>query len=303
MNTDIMQRFGLKNPKSFGPDVFALNRVPYSSYIAELGCGEHELRIPINKPVGDELIGSVIDLETTGFSHESDEIIELGAIKFTYSPSAGTITQIESSLNYLQQPTEPLKPIITEVTGLTDDELEGEYIPKERVNSFFSGVSLLIAHNANFDAKFFVKAFGQPKGAIWACSSKGGDIDWKGFGMASSGLEYLNWQLGFFYDAHRASVDCMATLWLLIAKPDALAQLHQSISTPRFLIKAWNCPFDSKDKLKERGFKWNAGETVWQKEVTGNDTLNELKRTLGSIYAGGTELSEVIPVDFTQRFL
>ena len=250
MNTYLMQRFGLKNPKSFGPDVFALNRVPYSNYIAELGCGEHELQFPINEPVGDEVTGAVIDLETTGFSHESDEIIEVGAIKFTYSPSGGTITRIISSLNYLQQSTEPLKPIITEVTGLTDDMLEGEYIPKERVNTFFSDVSLLIAHNANFDAKFFVKAFGQPKGAIWACSSKGGDIDWKSFGMASSGLEYLNWQLGFFYDAHRASVDCMATLWLLIAKPEALAQLHNSISTPRFLIKAWHSPFDKKDTLK-----------------------------------------------------
>lgn len=303
MNTDMMQRFRLKNPKSFGPDVFALNRVPYSTFIAELGRGEHDLQIPINEPVGDEVTGCVVDLETTGFCHETDEIIEIGAIRFQYSPSIGRVTSIDAVLNYLQEPKEPLKPIITEVTGLTDEVLEGEFIPKERVKAFLSGVKTLMAHNANFDAKFFVKAFGQPHDAIWSCTSKGGDIDWKSFGMASSGLEYLNWQLGFFYDAHRASVDCMATLWLLIAKPEALAQLHQSISTPRFLVKAWNSPFDVKDTLKSHSFKWNGTERVWEKEVLGDDAKDELQQLLDSVYRGGAELSEVTPVDLSQRFL
>lgn len=303
MDSQLMSRFSLKQPTAFGADIYALNRVPYSSLIAELGCGHHELNIDLNTHVGDEVVAAIVDLETTGFSADTDEIIEIGVLKFEYSPSKGIITRINSVLNYLQQPSEPLKPIITEVTGLTDEILEGEYIPKDQVKAFTTDVSLLVAHNASFDAKFFVKAFGHPKKAMWACSSKGGDIDWKSMGMASSGLEYLNWQLGFFYDAHRASVDCMATLWLLIAKPEALVQLHTSISTPRFLVKAWNSPFEVKDTFKNAGFKWNGTDRVWEKEVIGYDERNELQQSLGKVYRGGSELSEVTPVDLAQRFL
>lgn len=303
ISNDLLQQFGLKRPNAFGNDIYALNRVPYSALIGELGTGHHHLDIEINTPIGDEVIASVVDLETTGFSAEQDEIIEVGIIRFQFSPSAGRVTCVDSFINYLQEPSAPLKPIITEVTGLTDEILEGEYIPKDDVKRFVADASVLIAHNANFDAKFFVKAFGQPHGAVWACSSKGGDIDWKSFGMASSGLEYLNWQLGFFYDAHRASVDCMATLWLLIAKPEALAQLHQSISTPRYLVKAWNSPFDVKDTLKSHSFKWNGTERVWEKEVLGDDAKDELQQLLDSVYRGGAELSEATPVNLSQRFL
>jgi len=40
----------------------------------------------------------------------------------------------------------------------------------------------------------------------WGCSFA--DIDWKKEGHGSSKLEYLAMEKGWFYEAHRAEVDC-----------------------------------------------------------------------------------------------
>ena len=50
-------------------------------------------------------------------------------------------------------------------------------------------------------------------------------IDWNGLGFKNLKLEELVLKSGYFYEAHRACIDCLALAWLLHCQPDAFASL------------------------------------------------------------------------------
>lgn len=87
-------------------------------------------------------------------------------------------------------------------------------------------------------------------------------VAWAEAGYEGTKLGYLAQASGFFYDRHRAVHDCLAAIELL-ARPllssgtTALAQLLQRARTPSWRIWAENSPFDFKDILKARGYRWN----------------------------------------------
>ena len=70
--------------------------------------------------------------------------------------------------------------------------------------------ALVIAHNAEFDRKFAEKAFDVFTMKVWACSMT--QILWAEESFESPKLEYLAMKSGFFYDGHRAAVDCNAAI-------------------------------------------------------------------------------------------
>lgn len=100
----------------------------------------------------------------------------------------------------------------------------------------------------------------------WACSLR--DVAWAQEGMGSSRLDYLLNQFGFFHEAHRAEADCMALLEVL-QRPlprsgqMGLSLLLQSHRTPEYRVWATGSPFDNKDQLKARGYKFDGGSKVW----------------------------------------
>jgi DNA polymerase-3 subunit epsilon len=99
----------------------------------------------------------------------------------------------------------------------------------------------------------------------WNCSFAG--IDWKKEGSGSAKLEFLASERGWFYDAHRAQVDCHALLQVL-ASPLAdgqtgLSRLLAGAAQTRFKLRATGAPFESKDKLKARGYRWDGEGRVW----------------------------------------
>ena len=87
-------------------------------------------------------------------------------------------------------------------------------------------------------------------------------VAWAEAGYEGTKLGYLAQASGFFYDRHRAIHDCLATIELL-ARPmpssgtTALAQLLQRAREPTWRIWAENSPYDFKDILKARGYRWN----------------------------------------------
>lgn len=83
-------------------------------------------------------------------------------------------------------------------------------------------------------------------------------------GAQGDEVGYLIGQSGYFQDGHRAIDDCFALLEVLdqtrsasIAAP--FAELHQASQRSRVRVYAENSPFDMKDHLKARGYRWADG--------------------------------------------
>jgi DNA polymerase-3 subunit epsilon len=73
------------------------------------------------------LRGVILDTETTGVDHRKDEIIEIGAIAFTFD-AAGSIGDVTGLYGGLQQPSIPISAEITKLTGITDEMVAGQFI-------------------------------------------------------------------------------------------------------------------------------------------------------------------------------
>lgn len=93
-----------------------------------------------------------LDLETTGLNFESDEVIEIALVKTQN-------TEIIESYNTLIKPSRSIPRFITDLTGISKDDIEkaprGDEIA-EKVRSFI-GKFPIIAHNASFDIGFLGK--------------------------------------------------------------------------------------------------------------------------------------------------
>jgi len=203
--------------------------------------------------------GLMVDVETTGLDATRDEIIELAMVPFTYGLD-GQIFEVGKAFNALRQPAESIPHEITMITGITDEMVAGKAIDPALVEAFIAPVALVIAHNASFDRRFlelFCPGFAAKP---WGCSMT--QVAWAEAGYEGTKLGYLAQASGFFYERHRAIHDCLATIELL-ARPlsnsgtTALAQLLQQTRTPTWRIWAENSPYDFKDILKARGYRWN----------------------------------------------
>ena len=102
------------------------------------------------------------------------------------------------------------------MTGITDADVAGKRIDDEEVENFLNGVDLVIAHNASFDRRMAERRFPCFKAKAWGCSQT--QIPWKREGLAIAKLEFLAYQMGFFYDKHRATSDCLAGIHILAGK-------------------------------------------------------------------------------------
>jgi DNA polymerase-3 subunit epsilon len=206
-------------------------------------------------------IGVILDVETTGLDPTRDEIIELAMLKFEYGFD-GTIYRVLDQFNRLREPTITIPIEITKLTGITPEMVAGKVITPEEVEYFSSPAAVVIAHNAGFDRRFVERAFPVFNTKPWACSFS--QVDWVQEGFDGSKLGYLLGGCGLFHDGHRADEDCRALLEIL-SRPlpntgeVALKRLLDTARKPTMRVWAENAPFDFKDILKARGYRWNDG--------------------------------------------
>ncbi|GGL35914.1 DNA polymerase III subunit epsilon [Caulobacter rhizosphaerae] len=233
--------------------------------------------------------GIYLDTETTGVDGRRDEVIELAMIPFDYDPQ-GRLCAVGQPFVALNQPKTPIPAEITRITGITDAMVAGHAIDPAQVAAFIASAVIIIAHNAAFDRPFAERLTEAFKFKGWACSMS--HVDWKGHGFEGTKLSYLAGQCGFFFDGHRAENDCLAGLEIL-ARPlptgrTALAHLLETARAPTWRIVAERAPFEQKDRLKARGYRWNgddaAGPKAWYTDVAEADRKAELLYLAQEIY-------------------
>lgn len=245
-----------------------------------------------------------LDTETTGTDVTRDEVIELSMMAFDYDAETGVITAVHEAdaFDELRDPGRPIPPEASRVNNITDDMVAGKTIADADVEAFLDGVGLVIAHSASFDRPMAEKTWPVFRTLNWACSIE--DVAWKERGFGSNSLEYLLMKQGLFYEGHRAKIDCLAGIALLAAPlPDeqsALAVLLESARKTRALIRAVNSPFETKDVLKARGYRWdNAGRVWWTVTEDLDAEQDWLKDT---IYDGRLPNLPVVRITAKDRF-
>lgn len=205
-------------------------------------------------------IGLIIDLETTSLDTTRNEVLEIAAVKFGYNDDR--ITSVIGTFQGFQQPSAPIEPAITALTGITDAMVDGHHVDSTALEQFVANSHIVIAHNAAFDRMVAERHWPFFANCHWACSAMG--IDWKAHGLAGARLAYLLSECGLFHDAHRALDDCHAVLEILAldlpgTKQSGLAALLDRARRPQHRIWADGAPFALKDTLKQRGYRWNDG--------------------------------------------
>lgn len=154
----------------------------------------------------------IFDLETTGLSPHSHEIIEFGAIRFTVGQTE------HDTFQRLSKPSRKLPRKIVELTGITQEEMDREGSdPELAFREFleFIGDLPLVAFNAEFDMGF-LNATAQRHGVTianrYTCALKRARRAWPE--LDSHRLAFIAETFGFpCNNHHRALADCERTLY------------------------------------------------------------------------------------------
>ena len=236
----------------------------------------------------------ILDTETTGLDWRAENIIELAMLSVDVDLHTGQPVGVVEVYEDFEDPGRPIPSEIVKLTGITDHDVKGQKLNEVKINAMVERADLIVAHNAGFDRPFVEKRLEVFEHKAWACSFAG--INWKAQGLGSAKLEFLCSELGWFYDAHRAQVDCHALLRVLSSnlktQPDDLPtsgflQLLKSAEQARTVVKAFGSPFESKDKLKARGYRWDAEAKVWFTAVKSADALEAEAEWLKTQIYGG----------------
>lgn len=243
--------------------------------------------VPDGRPL---LKGVIVDTETTGLNQDADKIIEIGVVIFEYDPETGQAYRVLDTYGGLEDPGFPITPEITEITHITNEMVAGKRIDDALVNSLVDGASLVIAHNSGFDRPFLEQRLPVFETLPWGCSLS--QIDWNSEGIGARKLDYIAFQFGFFFEAHRAEADCMALLHILQqalpkSRVKVMKALLDQLPQKDWTVYALNSAFDTKDLLKARAYQWDAGRKTWHRTLTGTEAItNEVAWLKETIYGG-----------------
>lgn len=265
----------------------------------------------------------ILDTETTGMEFGTDKVIELGLVVFEYRRESGAVGRVLESYSALEDPGIAIPPEATAIHGITDEMVAGRRFDEAAVAQAMDGVALVIAHNAGFDRKFVEQRFPVFVSVPWGCSFR--EVPWDEAGMTSAKLEYLAYQYGFFYEGHRAEIDCRALLEILRrpvrgkwggpahARPPDLAVADEPGTTalkmlldrarePSYRVWATGSPFETKDVLKARQYRWDAEARCWWRDMDAGALEAELAWLKTAVYAGRSAVVDVDMLDAKVRY-
>lgn len=234
-----------------------------------------------------EKIAVVVDTETTGLDPMEDRMIEIAAQRLLFSVD-GQVLEVERVRAWIEDPGRPVPERIAKLTGLTDGDVIGKQFDDVAIRDLLATADLVIAHNAAFDRPFIDRRFPDLRYRAWACSLA--QLDWLALGFDGRALGHLVLQSGRFFEGHRAGHDVTA-LTSLLATTTAdgrtiLSHLLERCMRDSFRIDAVGAPFEAKDMLRARGYRWNPSLRFWWREIDTEEAADETTWLDEQVYRG-----------------
>lgn len=183
---------------------------------------------------------AVLDVESTGTCFLFDEITELACREIFIDTRNYQVVKLGRTYNGFQEPSDMslLTEEIQELTGIKPEDVKGQSLDWEVINSICSNAFGIVAHNARFDSKMVTKypdfkAVNENNEVVeWFCSQN--EVNWYDKKMSNRkqevlclALETIEDGLGFKFKAHRAITDVNALTQLLIN-----ADVFEELLTP-----------------------------------------------------------------------
>lgn len=253
-------------------------------------------RLRYHAPDGTPCIRAVyLDTETTGIDPE-DVLIEFAIAAFDFDPLSGRIFDVTPARSWLEDPKRPIPTQITNLTGITDEMVRGKNISEREVIATCDKAQLIIAHNAGFDRPMVERRIPWFAEQRWACSQY--DINWYKAGYSGLSMDYLVMKHArSFHDGHRAAADVVAGVHVLASSFSdgtwPMRELNANANRVTCQIRAVGAPYELKDTLKARGYRWDPGRTgrerAWWIEIPEEACAVEHAWLIRNVYAMGGE--------------
>lgn len=162
---------------------------------------------------------TVLDFETTGLDHRTDQVIEIGAIKFNkdmkHIGTFHTMVKLEEGRE--------LDPFITELTGIKPEDLVNGMQEREALVAltYFIGSDVVVAQNAPFDLSFLSRLVDDLEFEFFCTRTMATLLE----PDKSASLKYVTERLGIeLNNHHQAMVDVEATAKVFAQLVDLLAR-------------------------------------------------------------------------------
>ncbi|OQA42376.1 MAG: DNA polymerase III subunit epsilon [Chloroflexi bacterium ADurb.Bin325] len=162
--------------------------------------------------------GLVVDVETTGLSRE-DELVELGAVLFTFNAYTGQVQGVEQTYSGRREPGVAISAGAQRVHGIKPAELQGCHLDDAQVKGLFAQAKVVIAHNAAFDRRFVAQIYPAEAEKPWLCTMNG--IAWRSKGLKSKSLAAVVAATGVTAQQAHAGLGDSLTLLEVLKATDA----------------------------------------------------------------------------------
>lgn len=216
----------------------------------------------------------ILDCETTGLSYRNNEIIELAGVGVKACKDTGRIYAVGSLFDYFNQPVEPISDKITEITGITAEDVAGQSLDLTAIANWISKTDVILAHNATFDRPFVdsLPLYWDELAKPWGCSCH--DPSWPKYGFSKRKLEVLLEEAGYEYSAHRAIYDCLATAFILALHPECMLEVLNKTLNETYKVTISKTPYGSNPLVQSKMYNY-AGGSSWTKYYTDVDQMIE----------------------------
>ena len=208
----------------------------------------------------------ILDTETTGLDNENDDCLEVGSILFNVK-SRSVLAQQSFLLPVEINNAEKINNIPAEITRLPQ--------PLSEAIKYFESLvrvsNLIVAHNAEFDKKWFgLKKLPQIE-KPWICSMD--DITWPADRQLKTRPSVRDLALAYgvpVWNAHRALTDCIYLAEVFIRCSELEKLLIRALE-PKVLLRA-EISYEDRYLAKNAGFRWNdAIKGAWSRKMSRRD--------------------------------